>query len=77
MNETLTIRLDTTLAAALDHEAKLTGLAKGQIAREALAARLRQRPALTVMRRHFASADGPADLSSNKSYRRTWKKKRG
>ena len=76
MNDTLTIRLDSALATALDSEAKNTGLSKGQIAREALEARLRRRPQLTAMRRHFGSATGPADLSSNKSYRRDWKKKR-
>jgi predicted transcriptional regulator len=76
MKDTLTIRLDSSLAAALDHEARNTGVSKGQIAREALEKRLRGADRLTVMKRHFGTATGPADLSVNKAYRRDWKKKR-
>lgn len=76
MKDTLTIRLDESLASALDQEARNTGRSKGEIAREALQTRLRTSGKLTVMRRYFGTAKGPSDLSSNKSYRRDWKKKR-
>ena len=76
VTETLTIRLGGPLAAALAREADQTGLSKGEIARQALEARLRQRGALRVMRRHFGSVAGPTDLSTNKAYRRNWKRKR-
>jgi Ribbon-helix-helix protein, copG family len=75
MNETLTIRLGKALAHALHEEARQTGLAKGEIARQALAARLRHRGKLTVMSRYFGSMRGPADLSTNKAYRRSWGRK--
>ena len=75
MNETLTIRLGEQLAQALREEARQTGLAKGEIARQALAARLRESRKLAVMQRHFGTVRGPADLSTNKAYRRTWGKR--
>ena len=43
MNETLTVRLGKELADALQTEARQSGLAKGEIARQALQARLRQK----------------------------------
>lgn len=76
VTESLTIRLGGPLAEALAREADQTGLSKGEIARQALEARLRQRGALQVMSRHFGSVAGPADLSTNRAYRRTWKRKR-
>jgi hypothetical protein len=76
MNETLTVRLGKELADALQTEARASGLAKGEIARQALQARLRQKSTLTVMRRYFGVTGGPSDLSTNKTYRRSWKKKR-
>jgi hypothetical protein len=76
MNETLTIRLGEKLAFALDEEARRTGLAKGVIVRQALESRLRSSGKLSTMERHFGSMRGPADLSTNKEYRRNWKKKR-
>ena len=75
MNETLTIRLGAQLAQALREESQQTGLAKGEIARQALEARLHASKKLTVMRRYSGVMSGPADLSSNKAYRRTWGKK--
>ena len=75
MNETLTVRLGETLAHALREEARQTGLAKGEIARQALEARLRCHGKLAVMQRHFGTMRGPADLSTNKTYRRNWNKK--
>ena len=75
MNETLTIRLGEELAYALKQEARRTGLAKGEIARQALEARLQSAGKLSAMERHFGCISGPADLSSNKSYRRVWKKR--
>ena len=76
MGDTLTIRLGDPLADALERDATQTGLSKGEIIRQALEARLRQGGALPVMTRHFASVAGPADLSANKAYRRTWKRAR-
>jgi predicted transcriptional regulator len=75
MDETLTIRLGTRLAQALRAEAEQTGLARGEIARQALEARLRGRRKLTVMARYSGIMRGPRDLSSNKAYRHTWGKK--
>jgi hypothetical protein len=75
MSETLTIRLGEQLAQALRDESRQTGLARGEIARQALAVRLASTGRLTVMGRYFGSVRGPSDLSSNKLYRRTWGKK--
>jgi hypothetical protein len=75
MNETLTIRLGEKLAVALEAEAEQTGLAKGEIARQALELRLKQSGKLSVMSRHFGTMRGPLDLSTNKSYRKKWGKK--
>lgn len=75
MNDSLTIRLGQRLAQALDEEAEQTGLAKGEIARQALELRLQRSGTLSVMRRHFGSISGPSDLSTNKSYRKQWGKK--
>lgn len=75
MRETLTIRLGDELAEALQQEARQTGLSKGEIAREAIAARLRKAGGLPVMSRHFGTMRGPGDLSTNKVYRRAWTKK--
>ena len=76
MNETLTIRLGEKLAHALHEEASQTGLAKGEIARQALESRLQRGGKLGVMQRHFGTMRGPSDLSTNKAYRRSWNKKR-
>ena len=76
MNDTLTIRLGEKLAHALQEEARQTGLAKCEIARQALESRLQRRGKLTVMSRYFGTMRGPSDLSTNKNYRRTWNKKR-
>jgi hypothetical protein len=76
MNETLTIRLGEQLAHALQAEAQETGLPKGEIARQALAARLQRDGKLMVMKRYFGAMRGPSDLSTNKAYRRQWNKKR-
>jgi hypothetical protein len=50
-------------------------LAKGEIARQALELRLQRSGKLAVMSRHFGTVRGPADLSTNKSYRKQWGKK--
>jgi len=76
MNDTLSIRLGEQLAHALHAEAQETGLPKGEIARQALAARLQRGGRLVVMKRYFGAMRGPSDLSTNKSYRRQWNKKR-
>lgn len=76
VNETLTIRLGEKLAHALHEEARQTGLAKGEIARQALQFRLQRGGKLSVMHRHFGAMRGPSDLSTNKAYRRSWNKQR-
>lgn len=76
MNETLTIRLGEKLAQALHTEARQTGLAKGEIVRQALESRLQRGGKLTVMRRYMGVMSGPSDLGTNKKYRRQWNKGR-
>jgi hypothetical protein len=76
MSEILTIRVSEKLADALEAEARQSGLAKSEIARQALEERLRRNRRLTVMGRFFGVVDGPPDLATNKSYRRKWNKKR-
>jgi hypothetical protein len=70
MKECLTIRLSKKLARALQADADVSGLSKGEIARQALEARLRRNGRLAVMPRYFGAMTGPADLSTNKSLRR-------
>ena len=76
MSQTLSIRLGEKLAHALQEEARQTGLPKGEIARQALESRLQRGGKLAVMQRHFGTMRGPSDLSTNKTYRRSWNKKR-
>lgn len=76
MNATLTIRLGEDLARALEEEATKFGVSKGEIARQALAARLEGKGKRSTLERHFGVMSGPADLSTNKEYRRTWNKGR-
>jgi hypothetical protein len=76
MNATLTIRLSEDLAQALEEEAIQTGVSKGEIARQAIAARLGAKGNLSSLQRHFGVMSGPEDLSTNKEYRRTWNKSR-
>lgn len=75
MNDTLTIRLGSELARALEDAARQTGLSKGELARQALVDRLRKPGALAVMYRHFGAMQGPVDLSVNKTYRRQWSRR--
>ena len=63
------------MAVALEAEAEQTGLAKGEIARQALEMRLKPSGKLSVMSRYFGVMRGPADLSTNKSYRKKWGRK--
>jgi hypothetical protein len=76
MGETLSVRLNDDLADALGRESRETGLPKGEIVRRALAARLDRPQAASTMVRHFGAVHGPADLSTNKRYRRAWRKAR-
>lgn len=76
MRDTVTVRLTEELADALQREARQSGVPKGEIVRQALAARLRPSSSHSVMARHFGVMRGPADLSTNKAYRRAWAKKR-
>ena len=76
VNETLTIRLGEKLAQGLHEEARQSGLAKSEIARQALESRLQRGGKLGVMQRLFGAMRGLSDLSTNKAYRRSWNKKR-
>lgn len=74
MNATLTIRLGEELAQALEEEATQSGLSKGEIARQAIAARLEAKGKTSTLQRYFGVMSGPEDLSGNKEYRRIWNK---
>jgi hypothetical protein len=76
MGSTLTIRLPEDLADALGRAARELGLPKGDIVRQAVAAHLKTTGTSSVIARHFGTIRGPADLSTNKAYRRAWAKKR-
>ena len=72
----MTIRLSDELGEALRREARKSGIPRGELVRQAIAARLEKNESPTVIARHFGTVRGPADLSTNKSYRRAWTKKR-
>ena len=76
MHDTLTVRLTEELADALREEARQSGVPKGEIVRQAIAIRLQKATSSSAMSRHFGIMRGPSDLSTNKAYRRAWKKKR-
>jgi len=76
MRDTLTVRLSEELAQALQREARQSGIPKGEIVRQAIAARVQKTGSHSVMSRHFGMMRGPADLSTNKAYRRAWRKRR-
>lgn len=76
MSDTLTVRLGPELAEALQREARQSGVTRGEIVRQAVAARLQRSVSISVMERHFGTVRGPADLSTNKAYRRAWTKRR-
>ena len=77
LGDILTVRLGERLATALEQASRQTGLAKGEIARQALESRLKSGGRLNVIRRHFGTVQGARDLSTNKAYRRRWGKKQG
>ena len=70
MSETLTVRLDESLAKALADEAERTSRPKGRIVSEALEAHFRRtRPsALQALQQYVGSITGPSDLSTNRKY---------
>jgi hypothetical protein len=76
MEATLTVRLPEDLANALQRAAREAGVPKGELVRQAIEASLRASPPVSVMARHFGVMRGPVDLSTNKTYRRAWTKKR-
>jgi len=76
VSDTLTIRLGEKLARALRDEARQHGLSRGEIARQAIEARLHSAGRLSVMQNYFGVMRGPTDLSTNKTYRRSWGRKR-
>jgi len=76
MRSTLTVRLNDELAEALQQASHQSGVPKGEIVRQAVAAHLKKTGGLAVMSRYFGAIHGPADLSTNKAYRRAWTKAR-
>ena len=68
----MTIRLSDELAKALRRAAREAGIPRGELVRRAIAERLRRSESPSVMSRHFGTMRGPADLSTNKAYRRAW-----
>jgi len=72
VSDTLTIRLSDELAKALRRAAREAGIPRGELVRRAIAERLRRSESPSVMSRHFGTMRGPADLSTNKAYRRAW-----
>ena len=72
MGDTLTIRLSDELAKALRRAAREAGIPRGELVRRAIAERLRRSESPSVMSRHFGTMRGPADLSTNRAYRRSW-----
>ena len=77
MGQTLSIRLDDELLAALDHEARRTGMSRNRLIRDAVVLRLGRAPGLGPLREVVGLIQGPADLSTNRAYRRAWKRPRG
>lgn len=76
MGATLTVRLSEDMAEELHRASRESGVARGEIVRQAVAAHLKRTRGVSVMSRHFGSMHGPADLSTNKAYRRAWTKRR-
>ena len=70
MSDVLTIRLDASLARALDEEAKRAGTTKGELVREAIRSRLKNKrvTALDALGSLDGIVDAPADLSTNKQH---------
>ncbi|OFV92108.1 MAG: hypothetical protein A3H95_05180 [Acidobacteria bacterium RIFCSPLOWO2_02_FULL_64_15] len=64
------------LAGALEREARQSGVSKGEIVRQAIAAHLLKDASSSVMSKYFGVMRGPVDLSTNRAYRRAWAKKR-
>lgn len=73
MSQTLSIRLDDELVAALDEEAKRAGITRNRIVRNAIVQRLVHKN-LGAFREVVGLMKGPRDLSTNRAYRRTWKR---
>jgi len=74
VSQTLSIRLDDETLAALDDEAQRTGVSRNRIVRDALTERLRRADRLGPFRNVVGLIKGPRDLSTNRAYRRTWKR---
>ena len=72
MRDTLAVRLSEELAQALEREARQSGVAKGEVVRQAIATHPRKDNSPSVMSRYFGVMRGPADLGTNRAYRRAW-----
>ena len=75
MPTTLTVRLNDELTEAPQKTSRESRVPKGEIVRQAVTAHLKKTSGVSVMSRYFGTVTGPADLSTNKSYRRTWARK--
>jgi hypothetical protein len=74
VEETLTIRLPSETAKALDEVARRTHRSKGEVVREALARHLEQtlpQSALRGLAKYVGCVRGPVDLSTNKRHLET------
>lgn len=69
MGHTITVRLDTELAAWLEHEAEKTGVSQGKIVRDQLE-RAKTASASQSFMRLAGLARGPKDLSARKGFSR-------
>lgn len=75
MPRTLTVRLNDELTEALQKASRESGMPKGEIVRQAVTAHLKKTSGGSVMSRYFGTVTGPADLSTNRAYRRSWANK--
>ena len=71
MSHTLTVRLDSDLAAWLEQESKKTGMSQGKIVRDELEQARAKASAQSFMRLAGAIRGGPKDLSTRKGFSRT------
>ncbi len=72
VSKTLTIRLSDELVGALRREARRCGIPTSELARRIIAERLHKTGSSPVIAKYFGVIRGPADLSTNRSYRRAW-----
>ena len=70
MSHTLTVRLESDLAAWLEQESKKTGMSQGKIVRDQLEQARAKGSAQSFMRLAGAIRGGPKDVSTRKGFSR-------